>query len=170
MRRSAVGSRRRTAAASATRTSCTGPAGIAARGELRHQYAHAIDIVPTVLDALGISTAVASNGSPTSGPRSRRRAKPTCTTPGTQVVPGNAAVNVVNRSHTITADVEIPDAGAEGVLFAHGGIEGGYTFFLQDGHLHNVYNLPGAGLDARDIQRARATRPCDAALRVRTHR
>lgn len=54
MRRSAVGSGRRTAAASATRTSCTGPAGIAARGELRHQYAHAIDIVPTVLDALGI--------------------------------------------------------------------------------------------------------------------
>jgi arylsulfatase len=30
------------------------PAGIAARGEIRHQYAHAIDLVPTVLDCLGI--------------------------------------------------------------------------------------------------------------------
>jgi arylsulfatase A-like enzyme len=30
------------------------PAGIAARGEIRQQYAHAIDMVPTVLDALGI--------------------------------------------------------------------------------------------------------------------
>ncbi|MBR8830381.1 MAG: hypothetical protein N5P05_003477 [Chroococcopsis gigantea SAG 12.99] len=30
------------------------PAGIAARGEIRHQYAHAIDMVPTVLEALGI--------------------------------------------------------------------------------------------------------------------
>ena len=29
------------------------PAGIAARGEVRTQYAHIIDIVPTVLDALG---------------------------------------------------------------------------------------------------------------------
>jgi hypothetical protein len=30
------------------------PAGIAARGEVRHQYTHAIDMVPTVLDAAGI--------------------------------------------------------------------------------------------------------------------
>lgn len=28
--------------------------GIAARGEVRHQYAHVIDVVPTILDALGI--------------------------------------------------------------------------------------------------------------------
>jgi arylsulfatase A-like enzyme len=30
------------------------PAGIKARGEIRHQYHHAIDIVPTVLDVLGL--------------------------------------------------------------------------------------------------------------------
>jgi arylsulfatase A-like enzyme len=30
------------------------PAGIAAKGEIRHQYHHAIDLVPTVLDALGV--------------------------------------------------------------------------------------------------------------------
>ncbi|MBO0796128.1 MAG: sulfatase-like hydrolase/transferase, partial [Ktedonobacteraceae bacterium] len=30
------------------------PAGIKARGEIRHQYHHAIDLVPTVLDCLGI--------------------------------------------------------------------------------------------------------------------
>jgi arylsulfatase len=30
------------------------PAGIAARGELRHQYHHAVDLVPTVLDVLGL--------------------------------------------------------------------------------------------------------------------
>jgi arylsulfatase A-like enzyme len=30
------------------------PKGIAAKGEIRHQYCHAIDMVPTVLDALGI--------------------------------------------------------------------------------------------------------------------
>jgi arylsulfatase len=32
----------------------TWPAGIEARGEIRHQYHHAIDIVPTVLDCLGV--------------------------------------------------------------------------------------------------------------------
>ena len=30
------------------------PKGIAARGEMRHQYGHVIDMVPTVLDALGL--------------------------------------------------------------------------------------------------------------------
>ena len=30
------------------------PAGIKAKGELRHQYHHAIDLVPTVLDCLGV--------------------------------------------------------------------------------------------------------------------
>jgi arylsulfatase len=31
------------------------PKGITARGELRHQYHHAIDLVPTILDALGVA-------------------------------------------------------------------------------------------------------------------
>jgi arylsulfatase len=30
------------------------PSGIAARGEVRHQYAHAIDLVPTLLEVIGI--------------------------------------------------------------------------------------------------------------------
>jgi arylsulfatase len=38
------------------------PAGIKAKGELRHQYTHAIDIVPTVLDVLGIEPPDAING------------------------------------------------------------------------------------------------------------
>ena len=46
--------------------------------------------------------------------------------PGTQVIPANAAVKVLNRSHSIIADVEIPAGGAEGVLLSHGDIEAGY--------------------------------------------
>ncbi|MEV0950478.1 arylsulfatase [Promicromonospora sp. NPDC050249] len=38
------------------------PAGIAARGEVRSQYAHAIDMVPTVLDALKIEAPQALRG------------------------------------------------------------------------------------------------------------
>jgi arylsulfatase len=38
------------------------PAGISARGEVRKQYAHAIDMVPTVLDILGIEAPGAIRG------------------------------------------------------------------------------------------------------------
>jgi arylsulfatase len=38
------------------------PAGMAARGEVRTQYAHAIDMVPTVLDALGIEAPATLHG------------------------------------------------------------------------------------------------------------
>jgi arylsulfatase len=40
------------------------PAGIAARGEVRTQYAHAIDMVPTVLDALGVDPPESIRGVP----------------------------------------------------------------------------------------------------------
>lgn len=40
------------------------PAGIAARGELRHSPAHVVDIVPTVLDLLGIQKPSDWNGEP----------------------------------------------------------------------------------------------------------
>jgi arylsulfatase A-like enzyme len=38
------------------------PAGVAARGEVRTQYAHAIDMVPTVLDVLGVDPPEAVRG------------------------------------------------------------------------------------------------------------
>jgi arylsulfatase A-like enzyme len=60
--------------------------------------------------------------------------------PGTQQVPSNAAVKVLNRPHSITADVEIPKGGAEGVLFSHGGNDGGYSLFIKDGKLRYGHN------------------------------
>ena len=38
------------------------PKGIKAKGEVRTQYAHAIDMVPTVLDALGIEAPTSIKG------------------------------------------------------------------------------------------------------------
>ncbi len=64
--------------------------------------------------------------------------------PGTQAVPENVAVKILNRAHSITAEVEIPPEGAEGVLLAHGGNVGGYTFFIQNKKLHHVHNYVGA--------------------------
>ncbi len=64
--------------------------------------------------------------------------------PHTSDVPANVAVNVLNRPHSITAEIEIPAGGAEGVLLAHGGVIGGYTLFVKDRKLHYVYNYVGA--------------------------
>ncbi len=64
--------------------------------------------------------------------------------PGTQVVPENVAAKVLNRPHSITADVEIPKGGAEGVLVCHGSNAGGYTLFVKDSKLHYVHNYVGA--------------------------
>jgi arylsulfatase A-like enzyme len=63
--------------------------------------------------------------------------------PGGAMVPEAVAVDVKRRSHTITAEVEIPDGGAEGVLLAMGAILGGYSLYVQDGRLQYVHNLVG---------------------------
>jgi arylsulfatase len=64
--------------------------------------------------------------------------------PGTQAVPENVAVKVLNRAHSITAEVEIPKGGAEGVIVCHGSNAGGYSLFVKDGKLHYVHNYVGA--------------------------
>ena len=48
-------------------------------------------------------------------------------------VPGNAAPSILNKSYTITAEVEIPKGGAEGMIVTEGGRFGGYGFFLSKG-------------------------------------
>ena len=60
--------------------------------------------------------------------------------PDTQTVPLFAAVRVLNRPHSITADVEIPRGGAEGVLLCQGTGAGGYTFYVKDGKLMYAHN------------------------------
>jgi arylsulfatase len=50
----------------------------------------------------------------------------------------------MNRSHSITADVDIPQGGAEGVLLSHGGNDGGYSLYLQNGKLCYVHNYVAA--------------------------
>jgi arylsulfatase A-like enzyme len=60
--------------------------------------------------------------------------------PGTQEVPNNVAPRILNRPHTVTAVVDIPKEGAEGVLVSQGGVDGGFTFFVRDGTLRYTYN------------------------------
>ena len=63
--------------------------------------------------------------------------------PGTAEVPESQAVNVRNRSYSIGAEVDIPAAGAAGVLFAHGSLFGGHALYVKDDRLHYVYNFVG---------------------------
>jgi arylsulfatase len=60
--------------------------------------------------------------------------------PHTQAVPYNAGPRLLNRTHSITADVDIPEDGAEGVLVSFGGTDGGYALYVQDGKLQYVHN------------------------------
>jgi arylsulfatase A-like enzyme len=58
--------------------------------------------------------------------------------PNTQSVAYFAAPKVLNRPHSITAEVEIPEQGAMGVLLSQGTAAGGYSFFIKDGKLRYV--------------------------------
>lgn len=61
---------------------------------------------------------------------------------GMEVVP-EAVLDIKNKSHSITADVEIPDSGARGVIFAQGTQFGGYALYAPQGRLKYVYNFLG---------------------------
>jgi arylsulfatase A-like enzyme len=63
--------------------------------------------------------------------------------PGTADVPEQQAVNIRNRSFGIGALVDIPAAGAEGVLFAHGARFGGHALYVKDDRLHYVNSFAG---------------------------
>jgi arylsulfatase len=63
--------------------------------------------------------------------------------PGTIRIGERSSPNTHNVHHTIAAEVDIPQGGAEGVLVCCGGISAGYTLFMKDGRLHwehNFYN------------------------------
>jgi arylsulfatase len=49
--------------------------------------------------------------------------------------PASAAPSILDKSYTITAEVEIPEGGAEGMIVTEGGRFGGYGLFLSKGEL-----------------------------------
>lgn len=63
--------------------------------------------------------------------------------PGMGRLSENSVVSIKNKSFSVTAEVTIPDAGAEGVIIAQGGRFGGWTFFAREGRLKFVYNVLG---------------------------
>ena len=63
--------------------------------------------------------------------------------PHTSAVPEAVAVNVRGKSFKIVSNVEIADANASGVIFAHGSRFGGHSLFIKDHKLYYVYNFLG---------------------------
>ena len=55
----------------------------------------------------------------------------------------NVFINTKDRSHTITAEVEIPKRGANGVILAQAGRFGGWSLYIKDGKPTYTYNFVG---------------------------
>jgi len=55
----------------------------------------------------------------------------------------NSVLNLKNKSHSVTAEIVVPDGGAEGVIVAQGGEFGGWSLYLVDGQPRYCYNTFG---------------------------
>jgi len=55
----------------------------------------------------------------------------------------NTVLNIKNKSHSVTAEIEVPPSGAEGVIIAQGGNIGGWSLYAKGGKLKYCYNFLG---------------------------
>jgi hypothetical protein len=55
----------------------------------------------------------------------------------------NTVLVLKNKSHAITAQIVVPESGADGVIIAQGGAFGGWSLYAKDGRLAYCYNLFG---------------------------
>jgi len=63
--------------------------------------------------------------------------------PGMGRLSENSVVSIKNKSFSVTANVEVPESGASGVIIAQGGRFGGWAVYAKDGMLKFVYNVLG---------------------------
>ena len=63
--------------------------------------------------------------------------------PGMGRLSENSVVSIKNKSFSITAEIDVPDGGAEGVIIAQGGRFGGWAVYVKDGCLKFTYNVLG---------------------------
>jgi arylsulfatase len=63
--------------------------------------------------------------------------------PGMEGMMENSFINIKNKSFTITADIEVPKGGANGVILTQGGRFGGWSMYMKDGKPEFTYNFLG---------------------------
>ena len=64
----------------------------------------------------------------------------------------NSIVSIKNKSYSITADVDVPKSGAEGVIVAQGGSLNGWSLYAKGGKLKYCYNF--FGIDVSFVEAA----------------
>jgi len=57
-----------------------------------------------------------------------------------------SVLNIKNKSYSITAEIEVPKSGANGVIIAQGGSVGGWSLYANRGRLKYCYNFLGIKL------------------------
>jgi arylsulfatase A-like enzyme len=55
----------------------------------------------------------------------------------------NCVLNIKNKSHSVTAQLMVPDSGADGVIVTQGGSVGGWSLYTHARHLKYCYNFFG---------------------------
>ena len=55
----------------------------------------------------------------------------------------HAVINIKNKSHAVTAEVEVPEGGADGVIISQGGAFAGWSLYVKNGKPKYCYNLFG---------------------------
>ena len=55
----------------------------------------------------------------------------------------NCVLNLKNKSHSVTANIVVPEKGAEGVIVAQGANIGGWSLYAKEGKLKYCYNWSG---------------------------
>ncbi|GAA4382643.1 arylsulfatase [Agromyces bauzanensis] len=63
--------------------------------------------------------------------------------PGMGRLSENSVVSIKNKSFSVTAEVEVPEGGVEGVIIAQGGRFGGWSVYVTGGTAKFVYNVLG---------------------------
>jgi arylsulfatase len=76
----------------------------------------------------------------------------------------NSVLAIKNKSHSISAQVEIPDGGARGVIVAQGGSFAGWSLYLHEGKPVYCYNL--LGLQRTKVAGEDAVPPGDHQIRM----
>ena len=88
--------------------------------------------------------------------------------PGLERIDRIMAPDIARRSYSISADVEIPAAGAQGVLLAFGGALAGYVLYVKDGRL--TYEYVFSGHQKHVVHADRPLTPGRHVLALRIHR
>jgi arylsulfatase A-like enzyme len=55
----------------------------------------------------------------------------------------NCVLSIKNKSHSVTAEIVVPETGAEGVIISQGGGFGGWSLYAKGGKLKYCYNWGG---------------------------